>query len=180
MSSCMPFQAASFHVGELYIGNTERSYGMTNRIMHVLPEKCVGCRICEQWCAHSHGHMVSPSKTNIRVVRIHHQYRNVPVVCRQCGIPACIDSCKFGALSRDVKTGAVLVDQQKCTACRLCVRACPYGAVNYDTREKTVRICNLCNGAPQCVMHCPEQALEYRDGDSITDEYRYRAVAKRG
>lgn len=152
---------------------------MRKNVINTVTERCVGCRICEQWCSHSHGHMVSPSTTRIRVVRIHHKYRNVPVVCRQCGRPACIDACRFGALSRSARTGAIIVDEKKCTACRLCVEACPYGAVNYDDRETVVRICDLCQGAPQCVAHCPEHAIEYRDGTSLVDEYRVHAAAKR-
>lgn len=153
---------------------------MPRNIMNVIESRCVGCRICEQWCSYSHGRVNSPSTTNIRVMRIHHAYRNVPVVCRQCGKPACIAACEFGALTVNKRTGAIQVHESKCTACRRCMHACPYGAVNYDSHVKIPRICDLCGGSPQCVTHCAEQAIEYRDETAIVEERRRNIAEKRG
>jgi anaerobic carbon-monoxide dehydrogenase iron sulfur subunit len=151
---------------------------VSRKVIEVISAKCVGCRICEQWCSYSHGQKVSPSTTRIRVQRLHHEYRNVPVVCRQCGKPSCVNACKFEALSRDAATGAIMIDEGKCTACRMCIKACPYGAVNYDGPGRIVRICDLCKGDPQCVQHCSEGALLYMAEDSIVNENRYNIVKR--
>lgn len=131
--------------------------------IEVLAEKCVSCRICEQWCAFSHGRPIGPAMSAIRIKREHHEYTVEPIVCNQCAgqEPKCVQVCPFGALSRAELTGAIIVDEQACQACRLCVSACPIKAVQFDSISNVVRICDLCGGNPQCVAHCPEKALLY-------------------
>lgn len=129
------------------------------KVLSVMSERCIGCRICEQWCANQHEQ--EPSKSHIRVQRSHADYRNIPKVCHQCEESPCIKNCHFGALTKHPETGAILVDEEKCTGCRLCARNCPYEAIAFNRKIKKVHICDLCNGHPQCVIHCPEGALNF-------------------
>lgn len=46
-----------------------------------------------------------------------------PFGCLGCG--DCVASCQFGALSMNPETGLPVVDEEKCTACGACVKACP-------------------------------------------------------
>ena len=39
------------------------------------------------------------------------------------------------------------------------MEACPYGAVVLNPEKETVMMCDLCDGEPQCVEWCPEEAL---------------------
>jgi carbon-monoxide dehydrogenase iron sulfur subunit len=44
---------------------------------------------------------------------------------------------------------------------------CPYGAIQRDlSGKKAASKCDLCAGKerPVCVMKCPNEALEYREG----------------
>jgi len=59
------------------------------------------------------------------------------------------------------KAGAVVVDEEKCTGCGLCVMACPYGAVRLDPVTGKAIKCDLCGGEPVCVKHCPFGALAF-------------------
>jgi Fe-S-cluster-containing hydrogenase component 2 len=52
--------------------------------------------------------------------------------------------------------GAVLVDKDKCTACGLCIDACPGSVPHIHPTEKYAVICDLCGGNPQCVKVCRE------------------------
>lgn len=45
-------------------------------------------------------------------------------LCQKCG--ACLDACRFGAVSGN---GAFLIDPISCEGCGLCGRLCPYGAI---------------------------------------------------
>jgi Fe-S-cluster-containing hydrogenase component 2 len=60
------------------------------------------------------------------------------------------------ALSISKKTGAVLVDNETCTACGKCIDACPGRIPHMHPKEKHIVICDLCNGDPQCVKACRE------------------------
>ncbi|SMB97217.1 4Fe-4S dicluster domain-containing protein [Thermanaeromonas toyohensis ToBE] len=131
------------------------------KVLTVYPERCVGCRICEQWCSFKHEGQVNPTKSRIHVLRLHEKYLNIPVTCMQCAQSPCISACREEALTKDPQTGAILVNEKKCIGCRRCIRACPYGAISLDKIKKVVLICDLCGGDPQCVAHCRERAIEY-------------------
>jgi len=59
------------------------------------------------------------------------------------------------------KVGAVLVKEEKCTGCGLCVMSCPYGMIQIDPVTAKASKCDLCGGEPACVEHCPFGALAY-------------------
>ncbi len=49
------------------------------------------------------------------------------------------------------------VDTEKCTACGVCERVCPVGAIQIDGHAVIDQ--NTCTGCAACVAHCPENAL---------------------
>lgn len=149
------------------------------KVLSVNTSRCVGCRICEQWCSYSHHGVISPSKTRIRVLRDLEQQGDVPLVCHQCASPLCIKACPCEALYRDEKNGFVGVAGDKCTGCGLCVEACVHGAIGVDPKGCPV-ICDLCGGRPQCVVHCPEGALRYLRREFIDREKKLAAARGKG
>lgn len=134
---------------------------MSRKVLTVDSNKCIGCRICEQWCSLTHHGVINPAKARIKVTRLEESGIDKPVICSQCTKPVCIEVCPEGALSKNPKTGAIKVDKEKCTGCRKCVAACPNGAVSMHPEEEYPLICDLCNGKPKCVEHCPENAIQY-------------------
>lgn len=78
----------------------------------------------------------------------------VPVLCTQCHDYPCVASCLAGALSTDEKTGAVKVDEEKCTACGVCINACPGRVPHLHPNRKYIVICDLCGGDPECAKIC--------------------------
>lgn len=150
------------------------------KTLYVDTSKCVGCRICEQWCSFSHGKFVSEDNSRVKMVKDHRSFSNVPLICRQCAEPLCVKGCPTKALSKNEVTGAVMVNEEKCVGCRKCTRTCPYGAVHYVARIKKVRICDLCNGNPQCVSHCPMGAILYLDTNAAEDLYREQVARQMG
>jgi Fe-S-cluster-containing dehydrogenase component len=80
----------------------------------------------------------------------------------------------------DEETGAVLVSNEKCTACGLCIDACP-GKVPYlHPDRKHVVICDLCGGDPQCATICERAGYFslFRSSRSPRREVHYRLYAK--
>jgi anaerobic dimethyl sulfoxide reductase subunit B (iron-sulfur subunit) len=74
-------------------------------------------------------------------------------------------ACPSGAISKEARFGAVLIDQTKCIGCKCCAAACPYGAPTFDEGKKKMDKCTLCihrleaGLPPACVRTCMGYAL---------------------
>ena len=140
-------------------------------------EKCVGCRTCEMVCSAKHVGAISPYRSRIKIVR-EKEWEGVPMVCAQCEDPQCAAICPVKAISRDDKMGVVKVDYDKCIGCRMCVAACPFGAMNFDSVTKQVAKCDLCDGDPECVKFCFYKTLTYVDESELATDKRRGAAKK--
>jgi Fe-S-cluster-containing hydrogenase component 2 len=86
--------------------------------------------------------------------------------------------CPVKAISRDEDLQYVKVDYDICIGCRSCVAVCPFGAMSYNTKDKQVFKCDLCDGDPQCVRFCDRKAVDFvASGDVSVD--KKRAAAER-
>ena len=133
-----------------------------NKVLAVDYVKCTGCRSCELACSVFHVQASNPAKSAVRIVKLPKKGLNVPVVCEQCEVPACANICPVQAISRDADTGAMVVNGDLCVGCRLCVVACPLGAVTLDRDRRRAIKCDLCGGdEPWCVRFCEPGALTY-------------------
>lgn len=151
---------------------------MDKKVLVFEAAKCIGCKICETWCSISHFEVNNPAKSCIKIIRDHDALIDQGIICHQCIDAPCIQSCKFEALHKDRKTGAVIVDEQNCTGCRKCIRACPFGAPSMLPKQKCILICDLCQGTPQCVENCPEQAVQYVERHKAERVYRSTILKK--
>jgi Fe-S-cluster-containing hydrogenase component 2 len=70
------------------------------------------------------------------------------------------------------------IDYSKCIGCKMCIMACPIGGVSLHPNNKKIIMCDLCQGNPQCVKSCPEQALEYVDVSRLSLKKRREGVKK--
>lgn len=114
----------------------------------------------------------------------------LPMPCMQCQNAPCLNVCPVGATFATPE-GAILVDQERCIGCRICMAACPYdrrffnwgrppappeaGAAPYDpehqapARAGTVMKCDFCpdlaraGKLPYCAQGCPTHAIYYGD-----------------
>jgi len=149
---------------------------LSEKVLVCNSDKCVGCRICEQWCSMEHFKVVNPVKARIRVIRVHETAKDVPLACTQCDPAPCLKSCPIDAISRDEATGALLVDNDKCIGCQKCIKVCPNGAVSILKETKKALICDLCKGEPVCVKVCPEGAVQYIDVSTMDLPFKSKAA----
>ncbi len=92
------------------------------------------------------------------------------------GVGSCLLACKFGAMN--LVDGVAKVDPEKCTACGMCVKACPKSLIElvpYDSKirvacsskdtAKVVRgLCTAgCYGCKVCVKNCKQDAIKVED-----------------
>ena len=103
----------------------------------------------------------------------------LPVMCYHCENPVCIKACPNGAIYKEEKYGAVLVDPEKCTGTRKCWKACPYGAPQFQGDEPGTKMskCNMCierleqGLTPICVLSCSMRALEFGPLEELEKKY---------
>ena len=153
------------------------------------PDLCYGCWACEVACKQEHG--VSLGPYYMRVMEVGPDWVNgklaldyVPMACKHCEDPPCIPACSEGAMYKR-PDGIVLIDEEKCTGCKLCIEACPFGALQFIAEANVVRMCDLCveridqnlgsdpygkfQLLPACVHHCPTGALSIGEPSKPAD-----------
>jgi NADPH-dependent glutamate synthase beta subunit-like oxidoreductase len=74
---------------------------------------CSGCHACEVACKQEHGLGVGP-----RLVRVLERAPFFkPLYCHHCEEAPCVVACPESAITRDPRSGVVLLDENKCTGC---------------------------------------------------------------
>ena len=117
---------------------------------------CSGCQLCSVMCAAFHYRSFNPKHARIQLVKGEPNV-DFPLVCKQCDKPECLEACPVGAISR--KDGVVVVDEDACIGCGLCIESCPYNAIFLHPSLGSAMKCDLCGGEPECVRYCPMKVL---------------------
>ena len=138
--------------------------GQELAIGHIVhdPDLCAGCRTCELACSLNKTGRVNPELSNIRITTDWlGGYISSANVCKQCPGANCVAACPTGAMYIDEKTGARMVNAEKCVGRRTCEAACPSAPskIHFNKAAQVVGKCDLCGGDPVCVAHCPAGAL---------------------
>jgi Fe-S-cluster-containing hydrogenase component 2 len=92
----------------------------------------------------------------------------IPMTCQQCQDAPCLNVCPVKAISQDEKLGRVSVDYDTCIGCRSCVSVCPFGAMSFNTIDRRVLKCDVCDGDPQCVRFCDVKAVDFVEANDVS------------
>ena len=108
----------------------------------------------------------------------------------------CTSVCEFGAITMNAETGLPEVDDEKCTACGACVKACPKGVielrkkfpksrkvyvscVNKDKGGVARKSCSAaCIGCGKCAKVCPFGAITVENNLAFIDSTKCRLCRK--
>ena len=89
------------------------------------------------------------------------------IICRKCELAACIESCPNEALERREEDKILEKYNMRCTSCKSCVNACPFGTIYPEMMTYLVPRCDLCidrlikDEVPACVKDSPEGVVKY-------------------
>ena len=135
--------------------------------------KCTGCNACQIACS-LENEVELP--LNWRQVRTFNEqkhpeisYFHISTACHHCLDPSCMKYCPVLAIHKDLNTGAVLIENDKCIGCKYCSWVCPYDAPVFNVEKQTMEKCTFCshrleeNLLPACVSLCPTNALQIAD-----------------
>jgi len=138
--------------------------------VYVNEEWCLGCHLCEYYCAFANSgkddivKALKGIKINPRLTVEEKAGISFAVSCRHCDEPLCVKGCISGALR--IEDGVITVQREKCVGCYTCILSCPYGAV-MPSEDGAIQKCELCIknivGEPMCVKGCLNQAIVFEE-----------------
>jgi len=143
--------------------------------------RCDGCNTCQVACKSWNLLAPGPGKM-LRILQwetgtfVNVRQNILFAPCYHCQNPVCIPPAN-GALIKEPKYGAVLVDPAKATSPDLKAAqiACPYGAIAFDSDavDSSAVKCTMCVDRltqglfPACVMSCTARALDFDTIDNL-------------
>jgi len=134
-----------------------------SRMIVVDMTKCTNCRMCEMACSLATTGAFAPTRSRIRVHVFAEHFKHIPVTCFQCGDAPCVKVCPAGALLQG--EGLVRFAKEACIGCRMCMLACPFGVISFDSEARVIAKCDTCSGDPECVRFCAYGALDFRESE---------------
>lgn len=147
--------------------------------MVVILDCCIGCHACEIACRQEHDLVYETGSKWCNVMTIKPRFVQnqlhldfFPIMCIHCSDPLCVKICPMEAVIQR-EDGIVIVDGKKCNGCKLCVYACPFGAMFFNEVTRVANKCNFClerleyGIEPSCVQHCIGGALRFTTQDDL-------------
>jgi tetrathionate reductase subunit B len=135
--------------------------------------RCIDCKACVVTCRAEWETPLGHSRDWVKQVELTRDDGSPDVMlfpgrCQHCDDAPCVEACPSGA-SFKREDGVVLVDDEICSGCELCVPACPYEARWLNPQTNTISKCTFCQPridqglAPACVQTCVGRALIFGD-----------------
>jgi len=100
----------------------------------------------------------------------------IPVPCMHCDSPTCIPACPVKDAIYKRPDGLVLIDPKKCTGCKLCIDACAYGAIFFNSSLNIAQKCTGCAHLidrgwpikqPRCADACLQDAIHFGEESEL-------------
>jgi Fe-S-cluster-containing hydrogenase component 2 len=105
-------------------------------VLTVNIKRCENCGVCEIACAERHGGKARLKVKDVLQSRgLAFNDEVLPIVCKQCEKPTCIEACKTNALKRE--DGIIYIDEEKCVGCGRCAKLCPFNAIFIEEKPSS-------------------------------------------
>ena len=133
---------------------------------------CSKCQECGMLCSYTQ-HPANNGVTSLR------EFAHFALVCRRCEDSPCVVSCPWEALEFQ-KYNMLKRYMMRCTSCKTCSRACPFGVIYPETIPFIIARCDFClerlkqDSAPICFESCSHGGIKYGEFEEKIDERIYR------
>ncbi len=94
-------------------------------------------------------------------IRIENGRAKLAGVCNICSTWPCIAKCPTQAIQIVAHGAGTRINPKKCIGCGLCLTACPLGNIWMNLERGHAVKCDLCDGDPECVRACPYGAIDF-------------------
>ncbi len=152
----------------------------TRYAMAVDMHTCVGCSACVIGCKEENNVPAGYSRDWV-VTETRGRFPDLSMIvrserCNHCEDAPCVRACPTGS-SHYGPGASVQVTRAKCSGCKACITACPYGARYVDPRTKTVDKCSFCMHriergltTTSCQETCPTRSIVFGDLNDAKSE----------
>lgn len=134
---------------------------------------CSKCDECGMLCSY----IQHPENNGITSLR---EFAHFSVICRRCDDAPCVASCPWEALERQ-ESGILKRYMMRCTSCKTCSRACPFGTIYPETIPFIIAKCDYCLGRlkdgqpPVCLESCSHGGIKYGDFEENKEDRIFKA-----
>ncbi|MEW5815494.1 MAG: 4Fe-4S dicluster domain-containing protein [Spirochaetota bacterium] len=143
------------------------------KIVAIRHDRCTGCNLCQLVCSFTKARNFNLQESRIR---IHENEKEgfFPQICRNCQEPPCLDACPAGAIVRRKEDDYVMLLENKCVGCNMCVMVCPFNAIGQGDGFNYK--CDTCDHLENCAQICPFGAIEFITLDKALIQKRRRTA----
>lgn len=133
---------------------------------------CSKCDECGSICSYVQ-HPANNGMTSLR------ETAHFAAICRRCNDAPCVTSCPWEALEKQAE-GVLKRYLMRCTSCKSCSNACPFGVIYPETIPMVVSRCDFCLGrigddtVPICLESCSHGGIKYGAFEEDKDASIYR------
>lgn len=137
-------------------------------------DMCSACDECGMLCSY----IQHPANNGITRLR---EFGHFAVACRRCDDAPCVASCPWEALELQKDTNMLKRHMMRCTSCKSCSRACPFGVIYPETIPFVIAKCDYCLGrlktdeSPICLSSCSHDGIKYGEFEENIEEGTFKA-----
>ena len=135
---------------------------------------CSKCDECGMLCSY----IQHPGNNGITTLR---EFGHFAIVCRRCDDAPCVASCPWEALELVKENNMIKRHMMRCTSCKSCSRACPFGVIYPETIPPVIARCDYCLGrlkaeeSPVCLQSCGHGGIKYGEFEENKEEGIFKA-----
>lgn len=136
-------------------------------------DTCSQCEECGMLCSN----IQHPANNGITSLR---EFAHFAIVCRRCSDAPCVAACPWKALEMQ-STNMLKRYLMRCTSCKSCSRACPFGVIYPETIPFVVARCDFCLGRlrdgelPICLESCSKGGIKYGEFEENKADFIFKA-----